>query len=155
MKINFADRQYKNLIKMAEIGSNIYGILGDVISEEYKIQSDEIDELRKYLLSFAGDFNCENLTEEFRGETIMSDSFSEEMQEVMDDYDDETFWHELETRLGKRDFERTMTEIEEIKTKKDGWYPDRICDIYEKYEKEFEEYGIERLEIVSVRQGNS
>lgn len=35
---------------------------------------------------------------------------------------------------------------EEEKMKKENWFPERIHDIYKKYQKEFEKYGIDRLE---------
>lgn len=135
---------------MAEIASSVYGILGDAVSDDYKKQSDEIDSLSDYLFNFAQDFGCPELTEKFMGKTIPSDAFSEKMQIVMDDYDNETFWHELETRLGKRDFERTMTKEEEGEIEeKGGWLPYRIHDLYEKWAQEFEKYGVERLSIKS------
>lgn len=148
MKINLTKKQYETLIKAVEIGSSVYGILGDSIEGDYKKESDEIDNLQKYLLDFASDFGFDDMTEKFEGELIMSDDFSEKMQEAMDDYDDEIFWHELETRLGKRDFERTMTEAEKEEMEEDGWYPKRIHDLYDKWSKEFEDNGVERLGIV-------
>mgnify|MGYP001606038424 CR=1 FL=1 len=112
MKINLTKKQYETLTKAMEVGSSVYGILGDSIEGDYKKQSDEIENLRKYLLGLAHDFGFDDMTEKFRGKLIMSDNFSEKMHEAIDDYNDETFWHELETRLGKRDFERTMTKAE-------------------------------------------
>ncbi|MFP4539961.1 MAG: hypothetical protein ACLFNN_03445, partial [Candidatus Paceibacterota bacterium] len=117
------------------------------VSEEYKKESNNIEELRNYLLGFAADHGFEDMTEMFMGKMIMSDEWSEKLHEVIEDYNDENFWHELETRLGKRDFERTMTEAEREEIKKSGWYPSRIHDVYEKWSKEFEKYGINRLEI--------
>ena len=78
----------------------------------------------------------------------MSDDYSEKLQEVVDDYDEDVFWHGLETRLGKRDFMRTATEAEmEEMEDNDGWYPDRIQGIYDGWSKEFEDHGIDRLEV--------
>jgi hypothetical protein len=154
MKIDITKEQYKMLAKAVMIADDVYGILGDEVSEEYKKESNEFEEFRKYILGHAKDFGCENLVEKYRGEIIPSDDFSEEMDVVVDAYDDETFWHELETRLGKRDFERDMTKEERKQAEKDGCYPNKIWDYYEKYQKEFEEHGTERLEIQKDENAN-
>jgi len=149
MKIELTKEQYLNLLKMAHIANSVLGILGDVLPEpEYKEKSNEAESLEDYFLSYARDFGCDNLVEDFHGKTLMKDEIYEKIQEIMDEYDDYIFWNELEVRMGKRDFERTMTEEDKkyIKENK-GWYPERIHDIYEKYRKEFETHGIDRLEI--------
>lgn len=144
----FHQRTVEDLIKVVDAGSFVYGILGDNIEDIYKKQSKTIDQLREYLLGYATDFGMINATEKFMGQTIMSEDFSEELQEAIDDYDDITFWFELEMRLGKRDFERTVTEVEKREMARDhGIYPKRIHALYEQWNKEFEGHGIERLEI--------
>jgi hypothetical protein len=149
MKINLSKKQYEILIRALDAGSSVYGILGDNVSEEYKKQSNEIEKLEEYLLGFAKEFGREDMTQEFHGKLIMSDGFSEELQETVDEYDNETFWQELEMRLGKRDFERTVTEAEKKEIEdNNGWLPERIHGLYEKWGKEFEDYGIERLEVM-------
>jgi len=149
MKIDLTKKQYECLIKALEAADSVYGILGDSMPEDYKKQSDQIDDLRKYLLGFASEFSAEYMIEKFHGEIIMSDELSESLQEVMNDYDNETFWHELETRLGKRDFDRTITEAENKEMEENnGWYSNRIYGIYEAWSNEFEENGIERLGII-------
>lgn len=148
MFINLTKEQFEILIKAVDTGSSVYGILGDNISEDYKKQSNEIEKLEDYLLSFSSDFGMPEITEEFMGKLIIADDYSEQLQEVMDEYDNESFWHELEVHLGKRDFERTLTESERKQmVENHGWYPERIHELYEKWNKEFQEYGIERLEV--------
>lgn len=150
MEIKLTKEQYIDLLEISHIANSVLGILGDVLSEEtnYKKKSDKTTELEDYFISYVKDFGCEEMTEEFHGKTLLKDEIYEKIQEIMDEYDDYIFWNELEVRIGKRDFERTITADDKkyIKENK-GWYPERIHDIYEKYEKEFEEYGIDRLEI--------
>ncbi len=148
MKINITNDQYKMLLKMTTVSTGVYGILVDNVSEEYRDDYNTVEEFENYILGYAKDFGCEDLVEEYNSRLIISDGFSEEMDVIMDDYDDETFWNELETKLGKRDFERDMTEEEMKKAEEDGFYSEKIWDYYEKYGKEFEENGINRLEIV-------
>jgi hypothetical protein len=149
MKINLTKKQYLTLIRALEAGNSVYGILGDNVSDEYKERSNEIDELCNYFLDFAKDFGKKELTEKFMGELIMSEKFSEKFHEAIEDYDEENFWHELEVRLGKRDFFRSMTKEEKKEMKKnDGWFPERIHKVYENWREEFEKHGIERLEVI-------
>jgi len=150
MEIKLTKEQYINLLGMSHIANSVLGILGDALPEEtnYKKKSDEMENLEDYFLKYARDFGYDNLVEEFHGKTLMKEEIYEKLQEIMDEYDDYTFWNELEVRMGKRDFERTMTEEDKkyIKENK-GWLPERVHDIYDKYRKEFERYGIDRLEI--------
>lgn len=61
---------------------------------------------------------------------------------------DDSFWDELEVRLGRRDFDRTMTEFDtKYLDSHDGKLPPRAHLLYKKYSDEFEKYGIDRLEV--------
>lgn len=149
MKIDLTKEQYLNLLEIIHIANSVLGILGDVLPEaKYKKKSDEMEDLEDYFLSYARDFRCDDLVEDFHGKTLMKDEIYEKIQAIIDEYDDYIFWNELEVRMGKRDFERTITEEEKkyIKENK-GWLPERIHEIYEKYRQEFENHGIDRLEL--------
>jgi len=149
MKIELSKEQFINLLKMSDIANNVLGILGDVLpGTDYKKASDRMEGIEEYLLGYAKDFRCEDMTEEFHGKTLLKDEIYEEIREIMDEYDDYIFWDELETRMGKRNFERTITTDDKKDIKEnEGWYPNRIHELYEKYRDEFEKYGIDRLEI--------
>lgn len=149
MKIELTKEQYKNLLEVSHIANSVLGLLGDVLpGKEYKKKADEMDNLENYFISFARDFGCDNLVEDFKGKTLMKEEIYEELSEILDEYDDYIFWNELEVRMGKRDFEKTETDDDKkyIKESK-GWYPRRIDAVYAKYAQEFENYGIDRLEI--------
>jgi len=150
MKIDLTKEQYIRLLEMSHIANSVLGILGDTLMEEanYKKKSDETTELEDYFMNYAKDFGCENMTEQFHGKTLLKDEIYEKIQEITDEYDDYVFWNELEVRMGKRDFERTKTKEEEKQIRENnGWYPERIHELYDKYAEEFENYGIDRLEI--------
>ncbi len=150
MKIELTKKQYKNLLEMNHIANGVLGILGDVLPEEtnYKKKSDKTTELEDYFISYAENFGCKDMTEEFYGKTLLKEKIYEKLQEIMDEYDDYIFWNELEVRMGKRDFWRTMSEKERKDIEKNGCLPERIHELYAKYEKEFEKYGIDRIEII-------
>ena len=149
MKIELTKNQYLNLLTMSYIANSVLGILGDVLPEtDYKKRSDEMEDIEEYLLRYTHDFDCDDLVEDYEGRKILKENVYESFDAIVEDYDDYIFWSELETRMGKRDFEQTITEEERQYMKEnDGWFPDRIHGIYEKYRKEFEKYGIDRLEI--------
>ena len=77
-----------------------------------------------------------------------SDTLSHEYEEILDEYNDEQFWHELSLRLGQRDYEREATKEDAEYTEAHyGMLPEKVHKYYKKYDDEFEEYGIERLEV--------
>ena len=137
------------MIMMSQIAGNVLGLLGDCDNEKsYKKKSDDLEEFEKYLLSFAKDFSSEDLVEKWEGEIIISDETSEKFQEITDDYEDLIFWDELATKMGKRDFQRSITKEDKKYLKENNnWLPEKIHKIYNKYHDEFEENGIDNLEI--------
>ena len=151
MKINITKKQYIDLITMSRVANNIMGILGDYLEDKpyYKEQSNRLEELETYFLAFAKDFQCDDMVEEWRGEMIMNETISEKFEAIVDDYNEFNFWDSLATEMGKRDFMRSITSDDrKYIAEHDGWLPDRIGDIYETYHKEFEDHGIDRLEII-------
>lgn len=144
MEIELTKEQYKELLLLVLLGSWVRGGVADMRGEHGK----EMDELEEYLLREAKNFDLTDLAEPFEGHTVPSDRLSEEYEEIMEEYNDDEFWSQLSTRLGQRDFERTMSKEEEQHIKdNNGWFPERIHEIYEKYDEEFEKHGIDRLEI--------
>lgn len=144
MKIELTKEQYEELLRLVSLGGYVRGAVADIRGEEY----DE-DRIMEYLLNHAKDFGLESLTEEFHGKLIENDDFSEEVDKMMEDYDEDEFWHGLTIMLGQRDFYRDTPkkELDRIKEGEQGRLPREIQNYYEKYDKEFDEYGIDRLEI--------
>lgn len=125
-------------------------ILGDTIqNESYKEQSDKAEEMGNYLLTFAEDFECGDLIEEWKGKIILSDKASEEFNKIVDDYDEFILFDSLANKLAWRDFRKTYSEeeIEKMAEKNSGYFGVEIYDFEKKYWDEFDEYGLERLEI--------
>lgn len=143
MKIEITKEQFKETILAAMFYSWIRGGLADSKGESFR----EYEELSNYLLKIAKENGFNDLVEEFHGALVPSDALSNTEEKVMEEYDDDAFWNELVTRLGKRDFWRTVTSEEKKEIKEKDWLPERIHTLYEKYEEEFEKFGIDRLEI--------
>lgn len=64
----------------------------------------------------------------------------------IDEFENETFWSELIERLAERDMLQTLDEDEILEMTTEERFKAHI-DFEEKYEEEFEEHGIDRLEI--------
>jgi len=150
MKIELIKEQYKNLVMMSDLAAGMLGILADHIEDEkYEKMSDEAEETKNYLLSFAKDFGCGDLVENWKGKTILSDKASEEFQEIMDDFDDFILFDSLANKLAWRDFKKTYSkeEIKKMAEKNGGYFCVGLYDYEKKYWDEFEKYDCDRLEI--------
>jgi len=143
MKIEISKEQLKEMILAAMFYDWILGGLADSKGEDFE----KYGKLESFLLKVAKENNFNDLTEEFHNTLVPTDELSEFQEEIIEEYDSDVFWHELEVAFGKRDFWRTVTPEEKEEMKKNDWLPERIHEIYEKYAKEFEKHGIDRLEI--------
>lgn len=143
MQIKLNKEQFKEMLLAAMLYSFIRGGLADDNGGDYK----KFEELENYLLKIAEDNNLNDIIEDFEGGLLPSDELCELEEEIMSEYDDDAFWHQLTSRLGRRDFFRTVTPEEQKEMDKRDWLLGRAQEFFKKYDKEFEEYGVERLEI--------
>lgn len=143
MQVEMSKEQFREMLLAAMFYDWICGGLADAKGEDFE----KYEDLEKFLLKIAKDNGFDDLVQKFHDRLVPSDELCEIEERIIDDYDDDVFWHELITRLGKRDFWRTVTPEEEKEIEKQGWLPERVDEFYEKYEEEFEKNGIERLEI--------
>jgi hypothetical protein len=65
---------------------------------------------------------------------------------LIGEYDEEIFWNEISDRFGSRDFAQKYSE-DEIKKMSEEERLAGLCHHIEEWSKEFEDHGIERLEI--------
>lgn len=112
----------------------------------------EYEEMQKYILSLAEDFGFEKYVDKKNvgdGKYYPTMGFITEtdIEDLIDEYNNDTFWGELADRLGNRDFIKKYSEddwkkmdVEERITK--------MVDETEKYDEEFSENGLDRLEVV-------
>jgi len=68
-------------------------------------------------------------------------------ERALEEYNEAEFWEALMVQMGKRDFFRSMTEKEKHVLEEEAWLPERIQEMYQKYDDEFSKHGLERLEI--------
>ena len=149
MEIKFTKEQYENLVKLVYLGNWMINAIrcGSDIIEKF-------EDLEQYIFSFYKEFGLEGCIEydeeDKRFYPTGKFEMESEIEEYRQEYDNENFWDELISRLARRDFIRKYGEdainkmtLEEIMEKESYFI--------EKYEEEFEKYGIERLKIKNER----
>jgi hypothetical protein len=148
MHLELNEQQYRELALLVSIGSYIRGGVDDMEGAYTR----ETDALQEYILSHAKDFNAEDLVERFEKYVVPSRALTAQYHDYyIEEHDDDHFWHMLEMMLGQRDFAYHASEEEKEKVRaNDGWMAGIVEPYYERYEEEFETYGIERLRIVDI-----
>ena len=146
MQINFNQKQFATLLKMAYIANWVVngvrsGAKGDERIKEYA-------DLEKYIFSRAQDFGLEDYVDIESGDIFPSREIEEgEPRDLIDYYDEEVLWEELAHRLASRDFYndygRETIENMGVKERIKKNHP-----YLEKYWEEFDNYGLKRLEVV-------
>lgn len=109
----------------------------------------KFDELEQHIFSYFKELGLQEYIEQDNKlkEFFVTQRLEEgELDQYMDDYNNDNFWDELIYRLARRDLIRKYGED---KITKMGW-EERLkkeSPFIDKYDEEFEEYGIERIEI--------
>lgn len=145
MQLQLTDEQFKELVFLAMVGEYVRG---GVLDSRGEYDPNKHNALMEYLLQKAYEEGRTDIAEKFKDYIVPSDAFSDAEEELMEEYDDDHFWFELANRLGQRDFEKSMTDEERRAAETSDWLPERVQEFYDRYEKEFEEYEIDRLGIV-------
>jgi hypothetical protein len=151
MQIDITPEQYKNLILMSGIATSVFGFLGDANPDtEYKAQSLEMDELEKYLLQFADEFDCGEYTQDLDGEKVLDDELYEEIiMPILEDYEENELMSSLANKLAWRDFyaDHSKSEIDAMAEQNGGYFGVQLYEYEKKYWDEFEKNDFDRLVI--------
>ena len=145
MKIDFTKEQFRSLIRLVMLGTNVE----TAVLEERGQPFDHVYALEDYLLDKAHDFELDAMVEKVDGEMFPSKKLEADTERIMREYDDDTFWFKLETELGQRDFYETLS-FKELRAIKEGQepMPETVKEFYEKYAEEFDHHRADRLRIV-------
>jgi len=148
-KIELSKEQFKTLLKVVYLGNwlanaNRNGNPGDPYLEEYRT-------IENYIFSFAKQFGLGEYVDEEEaasGNFYPTRIFEEEpdIQKIIKEYDEETFWDELIDHLGDRDFFRHYSE-DEIQKMSQNERLKKLYKFIDKWADEIDKYGIERLKI--------
>lgn len=156
MPIEFTKEQFEALLKLVYLGNWLANANRDGSAEDP--HKEEYEKLEDYIFSYAKQFGfgqyVENEEAE-KGKFYPTRIFEEktDIQELIDEYDEETFWDELIDRLGERDFERHYSKDEIQKMTQEERF-NKLYEFIDKWEEEINENGIERLEIKKDDQTN-
>jgi hypothetical protein len=133
-------------------------ILTDTLEDD--VEAEKLDRYFSKFLAVAKKHKLHDLVtyDKEVKETFLNEDIEEECLDAVDDYEDSSFWEALASRLAERDVddqyaaddvdEDSMTESQV--DEKYGKYLEAL----EVYEKEFSEYGIDRIKI-STEDGTS
>jgi len=148
MNIELTKEQFANILRAVYIANDIIRLISDMVSEDYKKQYTEMEELREYLLKSAEKNGFNEFIDYYKEHIIPSDNLCEEMDKIKEDYEDFIFWDELEYRLALRDLDQKLTKEEKERISKDDFlYMRKLEKFRDKYSEEFQKNGITRLEI--------
>jgi hypothetical protein len=143
MKINLTKKQYEILAKTVYLGNWMANAHRTGAPDDPHMR--EYDDIADYIFSLAPEFG---FSKNFEHDMVCDEhGKTTEVSRLHEEYDEEAFWSELCERLGERDFYRKYSESDWDKM--DG--EERFIKMQEciiAYEEEFENHGIERIEIM-------
>ncbi|WP_252502052.1 hypothetical protein [Sporosarcina sp. Marseille-Q4943] len=134
MNINFTKKQFKTLLDLA--------FLGEWTANSARSHDDrfvDYEELFQYICSHAKDMGYEDLVpyeRELNG-FYPSQEFENQLHPIIDDNEEHVFWEKLSGYLAKRDLDQEGIAYDTL----DDRFR-RLCEIEDRYEREFEENGL-------------
>ncbi len=142
MNIELTREQLETLTKLVYLGN---WLANSWRTEDAK---EEFDEIESLVLAEAAKNGLEDYVEfdEDDRKAFPSAELEEKMAEMIDFYNDNTFWDQIIFRMADRDYARKYGDeaLDDLTTEKGM---EREKPFLEKYEKEFNEHGLDRIEI--------
>jgi hypothetical protein len=142
MEIKFTKKQYASLLKLVYLGNSM--------ANDHRPQdvNKEFVDVMNVMYSHADEFGCGSLIkkDEEDGKFYSTDKLEEEVDLIVDAYDEHCFWEELINRLADRDFIHAIGEAE---AQNMDWieFLEKKEPYMQKYADEFYAHGIENLVI--------
>lgn len=147
MKLELTNQEFRTLAKMLDMAHWITESLTDS-SNRHELIHEKFTSLKEKIYSsgFRDGMPGVEPCESDNGDHVVLDSESGEFTaRLLATYSDLEFWDELGRRLAHRDYAKTYMD-DPLPADPDTAYADMEL-LLEKYHKEFEGYGIDRLEI--------
>jgi hypothetical protein len=149
MKIHFTQKEYARLLEMSYIATWIAGA-----HDEDSPAARRYDDLEQKLLALATPLGCADYVDgdQAPGEPIYPSLKLEEespARKAIDDFEEDTFWSELVSRLAERDYMRERlkdplpADAGEEAMRTDMFR--RVGELEERYWAEFEKNGLDNL----------
>jgi hypothetical protein len=158
--IEFDAKQYETLVRALQVAGSVYGLMSDFVGADYKKQAEMMDELESWILGKAGEFGMAGEVEIFEGKNVLKDEATDKYTDDLIEYEEWAFWDVFAHKMADRDMaemERKEQEqqAEKVKAEKEG-EPHKLSEhellhlhleLEEKYATEFEEHGLDHVEI--------
>lgn len=140
----YSKQEFSELLLTLMIGVYVRTAVLDITGNEWFFVEEQVDDF----LTVAEELGYRDLTENYKGRRLPSKKLMKKEEAIIEEFTDTEFWNELELRLGQRDFFESLSTKEQQEIEKEYLLPEKVHEFYDKYEAEFEEHGIDRLEIV-------
>jgi hypothetical protein len=144
--ISLTRTQFRNLLKA------VY--LGEYVANGYRVEDriQEFEDIEQTLLVLAERLGFRDLVEYDEGlkKYFPTNEFDEAMMIYLDDFEEESFWEELSSRLAVRDMFREFGE-KGVKRMSRMTYATEQLKRQGRYAREMEDHGIDRLEITQEK----
>ena len=144
MKILFTQSEYRALLDLVYIGEWML----TAFDEAADPKKAKYEHVVQKIYSHAKEMGYESLIEVFEEGNVYvpTDEYEEKsgIHDVIQRYDDDTFWTELTDRLVERDVFAAAEGVEKLS---DDEYWKRAAPIEQKYSREFTKHGVDRLKV--------
>lgn len=142
MEISLTKVQVQELLQLVHIGRCVRNGIFDEVED---MCNEALEDALYHAALLQGISGVEEYECGFVG---LSQELDDECHEILEAFKEELFWSELELRLGQRDMDKGMSASDWLEVEEDEeWLPERLLALFDLYAREFEEFGIDRLEI--------
>jgi hypothetical protein len=138
MKLELSKSQYRSLVKLAFLGNWMAN--STKLHEEQDQEFNEITQLVYSLSKEIEPFDLVEYDKRYK-EYFPTRKLEEELEDVIEEYDNDAFWQELSSRLARRDLLREIGPVSTLTDK----HREREFEIEEAYQTEFEKNGLKNL----------
>ena len=143
LRLELTKAQLEELLLLAELGLWVRESDADIREERTDVSAEVVDRLWEQ----AEGSGLAGLTKKWHGKTVPKDGFVKQIESVMDRFLEDEFWDRLGMRLGERDFFREATADEVRSAELSGDFPAKAEEYCEKWHREFDRFGINRLTV--------
>lgn len=144
--VTFTKEQFEVLMNALQIAGLVYGIMGDMVDEKFKKQSDELDALESHVLEHADEVGMGDIVDDFDGRNVVVEERVTKAIDDLGEYEEYAFWDLLAHKLARRDLARKLGEEAALAMDPADRYM-AVGDIADEYFEEFDEHGLERVRV--------
>lgn len=137
ISLNLTPRELRDLAVMVAIGEDVTRLVAEAYGER---DAKPFSRAASTLLAAA----AEALGEPKK--RAATEEFLDERDKILDEYDNDAFWFEIERRLAERDLARAATPADRAFVRQNhGELPPKAEGFAERWRAEFDKYGVDRI----------